>query len=201
MIKTIFCDLGNVLVNVNRPKAFQLLTELTGLPPEMLTSPEAVALEIAFECGQIDEQAYFQQIQIYLSSNHKLTLNDLVQLWQQPFEMNWEVWQFIQRLRQKVAVIILSNTNPLHIRAIRQKYQIFDQVDGHVLSYEVGAIKPNAAIYHAALSKARITAAEALFIDDLPENVAAAQALGIQAHQYTNLNSLQRFIKEQGITF
>jgi putative hydrolase of the HAD superfamily len=42
--------------------------------------------------------------------------------------------------------------------------------------------KPDLKIYEFVLNDAGINAAETLFIDDLPENVAAANCLGFQTH-------------------
>lgn len=46
-------------------------------------------------------------------------------------------------------------------------------------SSELGVRKPNAGIYQHALDKLGVAADEALFLDDYPENIHAAEALGI----------------------
>ena len=53
--------------------------------------------------------------------------------------------------------------------------------DAYVNSAEVGARKPAPAIFHVALERLGVQPTEAIFLDDLPVNVAAAAALGIRA--------------------
>ncbi len=48
-------------------------------------------------------------------------------------------------------------------------------------SYELGFIKPEAPIYQHAIEGLGVEPAEALFLDDRPENVEGARAAGIHA--------------------
>lgn len=59
------------------------------------------------------------------------------------------------------------------------QYDFFKDFDGVVLSYQVKAAKPDAAVYKYLLDQHALEAHECLFIDDLPENIAGARALGI----------------------
>ena len=54
--------------------------------------------------------------------------------------------------------------------------ELFDDI---VDSHEVGLRKPNPAIYELALTRLGATAERTAFLDDLPSNVAAAEALGM----------------------
>ena len=80
---------------------------------------------------------------------------------------------------------ILSNLpRPLGevLRATPGFLDVFDQV---TFSYELGTIKPEAAIYHHALRELDVAAGEALFLDDRLENVEGARAAGLQAELFT----------------
>ena len=50
-----------------------------------------------------------------------------------------------------------------------------------IFSSDVGLLKPDPAIYFRSLSELGVEAGRALFVDDLPENVAGAQAVGMAA--------------------
>ncbi|MGZ8620697.1 MAG: HAD family hydrolase, partial [Actinomycetota bacterium] len=54
-----------------------------------------------------------------------------------------------------------------------------DEVDALVLSYEVGAHKPDAAIYRAALNALGARPEQTVFVDDQPPYLDGASALGI----------------------
>ena len=82
--------------------------------------------------------------------------------------------------RKGVPVYIFSNTNDLAIEHIRRNFPFFSQFDGHILSYEVGAMKPAAKIYEALEAMAGKRGAEILYLDDRQENVDAGAARGWQ---------------------
>lgn len=54
------------------------------------------------------------------------------------------------------------------------------ELDAVVLSCQVGATKPNAAIFRTALGRLGASPAEAVFVDDLPQHLAAARELGLR---------------------
>jgi putative hydrolase of the HAD superfamily len=55
-----------------------------------------------------------------------------------------------------------------------------------ILSCEVGYAKPHARIYTLALQRVGADPRDALFIDDTPGHVAAAEALGMTGHVHTS---------------
>ena len=58
-------------------------------------------------------------------------------------------------------------------------------------SWEVGARKPDAAFFEHVLQSEDLARNEAMFIDDLAENIDAADRLGIDAVLFTCANSLR----------
>lgn len=80
---------------------------------------------------------------------------------------------------------ILSNLPaPLgeNLRATPGFLDHFNQV---TFSYELGVIKPEPDIYHYALRGLAVAPEEALFLDDRPENVEGARAIGLHAEVFT----------------
>ena len=57
-------------------------------------------------------------------------------------------------------------------------------------------LKPNPKFFEIALSRAGVKPQQALFTDDKPENVAAAEALGIRSHLFTDTKELARFLRQ-----
>ncbi len=75
-----------------------------------------------------------------------------------------------------VRVGLLSNALPnLYDTAAR----LVDKENAFV-SYELGLLKPDKAIYRAVLEKVNVPAGSVVFIDDKVKNVAAAKAVGMQ---------------------
>ena len=79
-----------------------------------------------------------------------------------------------------IPTYIFSNTNDLAIAHIRRNFPFFNNFDGYILSYEVGAMKPEPKIYEALEKMSGCRGPEVLYLDDRPENVEAGAARGWQ---------------------
>ncbi|HSI68702.1 MAG TPA: HAD family phosphatase, partial [Gillisia sp.] len=94
-------------------------------------------------------------------------------------------FQFIKKLSEEkeYKLILLSNTNEIHIDYIKENVPFFDDFkncfDAFYLSHEINFRKPDAEIYKFVLQKHDLKPEECLFIDDTKENTDAAAALGI----------------------
>ena len=67
-----------------------------------------------------------------------------------------------------------------------------DNMDGGIISYELGLVKPDDKIYKALMEKYNIVPERAVFIDDREENVQAARALGIKGIIFENYEQARR---------
>ncbi|HWQ93622.1 MAG TPA: HAD family hydrolase, partial [Clostridia bacterium] len=77
-------------------------------------------------------------------------------------------------LRQRgFPTYIFSNTNEFAVRYIRQNFPFFANFDDYILSYEHGAMKPEAKLYEVVEQLTGCRGPEILYLDDRPENVAA----------------------------
>lgn len=93
-------------------------------------------------------------------------------------------------------IYILSNWAPRSFELLEQEYpDFFNLFDGKVISGEIGLVKPDPAIFEYILNKKYnkkydLDPSDTIFIDDQPENVDAAQALGIYSLRYTKKKGL-----------
>jgi HAD superfamily hydrolase (TIGR01509 family) len=92
-----------------------------------------------------------------------------------PYPDTAEVLKGLHRKGIKTAV--LSNI-AFDVRPAFQAIGAADDVDAFVLSFEVGAIKPDAAIFEAALTQLGVAAGEAVMVGDSEEADGGARALG-----------------------
>ena len=74
--------------------------------------------------------------------------------------------------------------------------ELFDTV---VISGRVGLRKPDERIYHHTLDKIGVPAARAVFFDDAPINVDAAQAVGMHAFRHTGADSTRTNLATLGV--
>jgi 2-haloacid dehalogenase len=88
-----------------------------------------------------------------------------------------------------------AETYPLALR----RFEFLGWFRGVLVSGEVGLIKPDPRIFRLLLERFAIQAAAAVFIDDRPRNVAAAEALGMRALLFTDPATLQRDLAALGL--
>ena len=73
-------------------------------------------------------------------------------------------------------------------------------VKGKAVSYEIGIMKPAREYFEKTLDVLEVKAEECVFIDDNPNNVSAAEELGIAGITFTDLDQLKSALGEKGIS-
>jgi putative hydrolase of the HAD superfamily len=97
-------------------------------------------------------------------------------------------------------VYALSNLHRASLECIEDAYDIFDLFEGRVVSCEVGACKPEPAIYRYLLERFELDPASTVFIDDMQANLDAASAAGIRTVLFTSVESCRRDLDSLGCT-
>jgi len=88
--------------------------------------------------------------------------------------------EFVRRLKENgYKVYLLSNFNGGHYLYCKDHFTFMQYVDGGVISYEVNHVKPEPQIYSLLLNKYQINPAQAVFLDDMIENLEAAKQFGL----------------------
>lgn len=91
-----------------------------------------------------------------------------------------------------VPLYALSNWSAETFAATRPRFAaVLGLFDDIVISGAVKLVKPDPRLFHLALDRWQVRAEDAVFIDDMPDNVAAAQALGLTAIQFTGADDLR----------
>jgi putative hydrolase of the HAD superfamily len=92
---------------------------------------------------------------------------------------------------QGIAVVLVSNCG-YSTRPMLAAKGLLEEVDGAVLSCEVGTAKPDPEIYQIALRSLGMLAADAVFLDDQPGYCAGAAAVGIRPVQVVRPGGTQK---------
>jgi glucose-1-phosphatase len=197
-VKFFYFDLGRVLVNFSVEQMLRQIGDVAGLAPERIR-------EIVFtgglwkrlESGGLSEDEFYELFCTAAGSRIDRTV--LARAAAEIFELNVSIVPLVAQLAQAgYAMGILSNTCQVHWDYCRDRYRIVaDGFRVHALSYRIGAMKPDAAIFHAAADLAGVRPDEILFVDDLPEHVAGARSIGIDAVQYTTTPALAAELRKR----
>jgi glucose-1-phosphatase len=98
--------------------------------------------------------------------------------------------ELLEELRGRYRLGALSNSNALHWKR-NEDIGILREFDLAVASHEVGVCKPEPAIFHALLERARVSPDAVVFFDDLEANVAGARACGIRAFRVEAIDGVR----------
>lgn len=179
MIKTLLFDFGDVFLNLDKAATFRELNKL-GLND---FSPEMIQQNQLYEMGKISSEEF---VEFYLQQLPKNSSEALINAWNAILlDLPEHRLKFLQQLKaeNKFQLILLSNTNDLHISWVKENIESFAEFkscfDAFYLSHEINFRKPNADIYEFVLEKHQLQPEEVLFIDDTKENTIAAKSLRI----------------------
>lgn len=94
-------------------------------------------------------------------------------------------------------IYLLTNAN-FQFHQYQDTVPAWNCFDGLLVSSDYKLLKPEPAIYQALTDKYRLEPSECLFIDDRPENIAGAQAMGMEGVVFTSSVNLRRELVRRG---
>jgi len=208
--KILYFDLGKVLVEFSHERMCRQMAEVARTTPEevwnaLFGDTESLAALIRYETGHITTEEFFDHFcKSTRTTPDRKRLEAAVCDIFSPIEPMWELVSRLAAAGNRLAV--LSNTNRLQWEFISDgHYPLFatgrptSAFAWAILSYEVEAMKPDRAIYDAAIQRAGVAAQEVFFTDDRLENVEGARAVGIDAVQFVDCGGLISQLRERGV--
>jgi putative hydrolase of the HAD superfamily len=160
----------------------------------------ATGLVQQFEKGEISPEDFVRHVSRVLDM--ELTVPQFWDLWSSIFLPETLLPEsLLEGLHRRQRLLLLSNTNAIHFSLARERYPLLRHFDGYVLSYEVGALKPQPEIYREAVARAGCRAEECFFTDDVPAYVDAACREGMDAVPFRSLEQLQTDLVSRGVSW
>ena len=201
MIRSVISDLGKVLITFDNSIFYRRIAAYSPIPEEEIGAMVNVYSEVgrAIDTGKISPHEFYEKVKGLLQM--ELPYEEFMPIYNDVFAANTPVVEVIRRLKHKYRLVMLSNTDVMRFGFIREKFPEVMIFDDYVLSYEVGCIKPDPQIYQIAVEKAQADPPECVFIDDRPENIAAAENLGIRTIHFLDDTDLERELRSLGLVF
>lgn len=197
-IRTCFFDMGNVLVFFSHNLMHQNVAELTGIDQSQVKRlfTENGQL-VALETGRITSAQLAESLRE--SSRRDFTTPQLEEAVSAIFRLNESIIPVLQDLKlAQRRLVLLSNTSLPHLEYVQRNFSVLDLFDDLVTSFAVGAMKPDTAIFSAALQKAECPAEECFYTDDIEDYVRQAAGMGIHSRVYTEISLLRSQLQELG---
>lgn len=198
MTRAVLFDLGNVLVRFDHGISLRRIERETGVPVEQLRGVVLGDLERELDTGRIGALDFFRAAEAR-AGLPRIADEVWTPAWRDIFEPIPESIALLSRLAPGVRSAIVSNTNALHWEGVLRVCDVDRRVDALALSFEVGAAKPDARIFDAALERLGAGRRDATFADDRADFVAAARALGIDAFVVDGPATLARELDARGL--
>lgn len=189
MIKTIIFDFGDVFINLDKKGTIKKSKELLGL--DIISENKNADNKIIFDANNDYEKGYISTeefIDFYSKLDKNISKKQIVELWNSLIkDFPKHRLEFIKQLKaeNKFNLILLSNTNELHIEQViknmtLERYNDFKSCfHKFYLSHEIHLRKPNVDVFKFILNKNNLKAEECFFIDDTKQNIEAAKKTGI----------------------
>jgi len=179
-------DFGGVLTTSLR-EAFHSFTEREGIDYERVReairtaygSPDAESMIARFETGKLEQEHFERELAAALSRglDSPIAPERLVTRMLQDLRLDEEMIEAVRTARGAVATGLLSNSWGVGYYPRDLLAELFDEV---VISGEVGLRKPDPPIFAVAAERLGLPPEECVFVDDLPGNIEAAEALGMR---------------------
>lgn len=186
--EAIIFDLGGVLLNLDYDLTEKAFISL-GMPNfgESYSQLQQTQLFDRYEIGEISSFHFVNRLLDLLPQG--TTANQVVHAWDSMI-LDFPVKRLeeLEVLSQKYRLFLLSNTNDLHIDAVRRS---LEKTVGHrnleqyfektYFSSAIGMRKPDSKIFEFVCSQNNLDPAKTIFIDDSPQHVEGAKSIGIEA--------------------
>ena len=196
-ICAVFFDLGGVILRTEYQAPRQHLAEEFGMDYEDIDKivfgggPNGSAARASI--GEITEEEHWLNVMKIL----KRPASEYERIRDEFFAgdvLDLTLLNFLRSIKPKYKVGLISNAWS-GLRAYIEREKFDDAFHQLIISAEVGAAKPSAGIYEFALEQLQVKAKEAVFVDDVLENIKACEKLGMKGIHFKDSESALKQLK------
>jgi epoxide hydrolase-like predicted phosphatase len=200
MARAVIFDIGNVLIQWDIRRLYRQLLANEAEIEEFLHEVDWFAWNI-----ELDRGARWDESVAELSARHphrRALIEASHSRWQDTVagEIAGSV-DILETLRANgMPIYAITNFSTEKFKEVQQRFScLANSFIDIVISGHERLIKPDPAIYRLCLERNDLVADDCIFIDDSPDNVAAAIALGIDGVLFTDPEILRRDLYERGV--
>ena len=176
-IDAILFDVGNVLAIFRWENIWEEIARYSPFSSSEIGEKLNGAGFLKFENGEISSQTFFQRCHTLMKFTQDFTVDQFRDTFHVGTEPNPGIEEILEKLNPKVKISIFSNNNPINWSHALAKLpvitQFFPNESQHILSFEVGFLKPSPVMFDEALKRSKCQGEKILYIDDNQEYVNA----------------------------
>ena len=199
-LQAVIFDYGEVLSGPPDQQAHRNLLAIAGVEEEAFEKAYW-AHRLDYDADILNAQTYWQTVA--RDTGVRFTPKQIEQLTEQDaimwMNLNPAMLAWIPRIKQAgFRLGILSNMGDGVLDYLRPRFSWLNQFDWLTWSCELGVVKPDPAIYLHTVKKLNVSPERALFIDNLQKNIDGAEAIGLHAALFENVEQLQADLTRRG---
>ncbi len=202
-IKNMIIDMGGVILDIDFSLTANAFQELGIYNFDTLFSKAKQSHFIEeFERGDISTDTFRNEIRKlcekdFLDAEIDQAWNALI------LDMKQSKLNAIQQLSARFNLYLLSNNNEIHYQRCIEKINAllpFEQFSNHFqqnyYSHQIRIRKPDKEAFEFVLGENRLVLSETIFLDDSPQHIESAAALGLQTITINNTNTIEQLVTE-----
>lgn len=199
--KFIYFDMGNVLLHFSHDRQAEQIGAVAGLPAaqvKQLLYEDQHGLHWLAERGEAPREQFFARF--CKSTATQPVCAAFEQASNDIFWVNASIVPVVTQLRAAgFRLGVLSNTTEPHWDFCLRRFRLLELFHVYALSFALGAMKPDSAVYAKATELAGVAPSEIFFTDDRADNVAAAKDAGWEAVLFESAEKLSVDLRSRGV--
>lgn len=195
MIRAFITDFGGVLMRTTSDASRRELEAQLGLPLNTIETRVFVSdLSTRSQLGEMSDVEFWERSVEALGAN--MNAIELRRRFFADDVLDQELMRLIRSLRPAFKTGLISNAWSDARYLFTDVLGVADAFDTLVISAEEKIMKPDPRIYQIALERLDVSAAEAVFLDDVRENVQGAVAIGMHGIHFQTAQQTRHDIRQ-----
>ena len=193
----IILDMGNVLLEWNKDKILQGVSEMK---KDYLILDKTIfqsGLWEKLDLGTMTREELVLKVVSMIGRTYQKKVEEVIWNWPSYIDIYREVFPVLSEAKKKGhRIFVLSNTSKVFYDFLEEQLSLIKELlDGFVLSCDIKAIKPDLAMFEEILDKYQLDPTNRVFLDDIEDNIIAAEKLEIKSYQVKKRSDVVDILK------
>ena len=196
---TVIFDLDGVFRHWNDDQIDEVETAFGLEPRTILSVAFSPGLGREAVTGQLSYREWMDEIRRRVIAEHGDSVAGALDEWEAIVGLvDTSMLRMLRSVRAHTTAALLSN-GTTRLRRDLHVLDLLDEFDQIFNTAELGLAKPDPAVFVLVCDTLGVAPADALFVDDLAENVEGARTAGLRAHQHLDQAGTEAFLRAEGI--